>query len=57
VKQILVMEIHRDSKNGNLWLSQQKYVEKILMRFSMNNVKPVEIPFGFPFQYFFKFMS
>ena len=40
-KQILGMEIHRDMKNGKLWLSQQKYVEKILMRFSMNNVKLV----------------
>ena len=27
---ILGMEIHRDRKNGKLWLSQQKYVEKIL---------------------------
>jgi hypothetical protein len=42
--QILGMEIHRDRKNGNLWLSQQKYVDKILMRFGMNNVKPVQIP-------------
>ena len=29
-KQILGMEIHRDTINGKLWLSQVKYVEKIL---------------------------
>jgi hypothetical protein len=43
-KQILGMEIHKDRKNGKLWLSQEKYVEKILMRFGMNTVKPVQIP-------------
>jgi hypothetical protein len=42
--QILGMDIHRDMKNGKLWLSQQKYVEKIIMRFNMNNVKPMQIP-------------
>jgi hypothetical protein len=44
------MEIHRDRKNGKLWLSQQKYVEKILMRFGMNNVKPVKIPLASHFK-------
>jgi hypothetical protein len=43
-KQILGMDIHRNRKNGNFLLSQQKYVDKILMRFIMNNVKPVQIP-------------
>jgi hypothetical protein len=38
------MDIFRDRKNGKLWLSQQKYVEKILLRFGMNSVKPVSIP-------------
>ena len=28
-KHILGMEIHRDKKNGKLWLSQWKYVEKL----------------------------
>ena len=37
------MQIHRDMKNGKLWLSQKKYVEKILQRFGMNKVKPVNI--------------
>jgi hypothetical protein len=44
VKQISGMEIQRDKKNGKLWLTQQKYVEKILIRFSKNNLKPVQIP-------------
>ena len=43
-KHILGMEIHRDKKNGKLWLSHQKYVEKVLEKFSMNNVKPVNVP-------------
>jgi hypothetical protein len=42
-KQILGIEIHRDKKYGKLWLSQQKYVEKILMRFGMNNLKCIQI--------------
>ena len=41
--QILGMHIHRDRKNGKLWLSQKKYVEKILHRFGMNKVKLVNI--------------
>jgi hypothetical protein len=49
-KQILGMEILRDRKNGKLWLSQQKYVEKILLRFGMNNVKPVSIPLASHFK-------
>eukprot|EP00253_Pinus_taeda_P004176 PITA_04176 len=32
-RQILGMEIFRDRSNGKLWLSQQKYIEKILLRF------------------------
>ena len=34
-KQILGIEINRDTKHGNIWLSQQKYVD----------MKPVNIPF------------
>lgn len=41
--QILGMQIHRDGKNGKLWLSQKKYVEKILQRLNMNKVKPSNI--------------
>ena len=43
-KHILGRDIHRDRKNGKLWLSQHNYVEKILMRFGMNDVRPIQIP-------------
>eukprot|EP00253_Pinus_taeda_P034842 PITA_34842 len=49
-KHILGREIHRDMKNGKLWLSQQKYVEKVLEKFSMNNVKPVNVPLASHFK-------
>jgi hypothetical protein len=43
-REILGIEIFRDIMNGKIWLSQQKYVEKILLRFGMNDVKPVLVP-------------
>ena len=43
-KQILGMKIVRDRKNGKLRLSQQKYIEKVLKRFNMKNLKPVNTP-------------
>eukprot|EP00253_Pinus_taeda_P028030 PITA_28030 len=49
-RQILGMEIFRDRSNGKLWLSQQKYIEKILSRFGMNNVKPVSVPLASHFK-------
>ena len=49
-KHILGMEIHKDRKNGKLWLSQQKYVEKVLEKFYMNNVKPVNVPLASHFK-------
>ncbi|OAE25973.1 hypothetical protein AXG93_1712s1530 [Marchantia polymorpha subsp. ruderalis] len=39
---ILGMEIHRD-KNGKLWLTQGKYARKVLVRFNMENCKPINI--------------
>ena len=48
--QILGMQIHKDRKNDKLWLSQIKYVEKILQRFGMNKVKPVNIPLASHFK-------
>eukprot|EP00253_Pinus_taeda_P029865 PITA_29865 len=50
-KHILGMEIHTERKNGKLWLSQQKYVEKILEKFCMNNVKPVNVPLASHFNF------
>ena len=49
-KHILGMEIHRDRENGELWLSQQKYVEKVLEKFGMNSVKPVNVPLASHFK-------
>ena len=44
------MEIFRDWSNGKLWLSQEKYIGKILLRFGMNNVKPVSVPLASHFK-------
>eukprot|EP00253_Pinus_taeda_P013808 PITA_13808 len=49
-KHILGMDIHKDRKNGKLWLSQQKYVEKVLEKYCMNNVKPVNVPLASHFK-------
>ena len=43
-KQILGMRITRDRQNGKLWLSQERYVEKVLERFNMSNAKAVSTP-------------
>ena len=48
-KQVLGIEIHRDREHKELWLSHQKYVEKILIRFGMQKVKPINIPLAFHF--------
>nr|GMD85028.1 Retrovirus-related Pol polyprotein from transposon TNT 1-94 [Ipomoea batatas] len=49
-KKILGMEIHRDRQAGKLYLSQKKYVEKVLDRFNMSNCKPVSTPLGAHFK-------
>ena len=36
------MEIHRDRKDGKLWLSQHSYVVNILKKYGMNNVKSIK---------------
>ena len=41
VKKILGMEIHRDRKIGKLYLSQKKYIKKVLKRFGMQRSKQV----------------
>ncbi|KAJ8492114.1 hypothetical protein OPV22_013835 [Ensete ventricosum] len=43
-KQILGMQISRDRRKRKIWLSQEKYIEKVLDRFSMSNAKPVGSP-------------
>lgn len=43
-RQIQGMHIFRDQKAKKLWLSQEKYVERVLERFNMHNAKPVSTP-------------
>ena len=43
-KHILGMEILRDRKACKLWLSQKRYIERMLERFSMKNSKLVSTP-------------
>jgi hypothetical protein len=45
-RQILGMQILRDKKAKKLWLSQEKYVERVLERFNMKHAKPVSTPLG-----------
>ncbi|KAG8472763.1 hypothetical protein CXB51_034680 [Gossypium anomalum] len=43
-KNILGMEILRDRKTSKLYLSQKRYIEKVLYRLNMRSVKPVSTP-------------
>ena len=43
-QKIIGMEIIRDRKNRNLFLTQRGYLEKVLDRFSMRDCKPVSTP-------------
>ena len=49
-KKILGMEIFRDRKKGELYLSQRRYIENVLDRFSMRNAKAVSTPIGSHFK-------
>ena len=40
-KRILGIEMQRDRKVDKLWLSQERYIERMLERFNMNNSKPI----------------
>ena len=44
VQQILGMKIMCDRKNKKLWLSQEKYIEKVLYKFNMKDAKPTGTP-------------
>ena len=43
-KQIFGMRITRLRDERKIYLSQKKYIERILERFNMKNAKPVNIP-------------
>ena len=49
-KKILGIKIHRNRKEGKLFLSQKKYIEKVLERFGMLDAKPVKTPLTAHFQ-------
>lgn len=44
VKQMLGMRISRDRKIKKLWLSQERYIERMLERFNMEKAKPISSP-------------
>jgi hypothetical protein len=41
---IFGMEIKRHWENKKLWLNKRKYIKTILMRFNMQESKPVRVP-------------
>ncbi|WZZ37770.1 hypothetical protein YC2023_034029 [Brassica napus] len=45
-RQILGMNITRNKPKKLLWLSQERYVERVLERFNMHKAKPVSTPLG-----------
>ncbi|GAA0142232.1 hypothetical protein LIER_03180 [Lithospermum erythrorhizon] len=47
---ILGMEIKRDRARGRLWLSQEKYIHKVLARFNMESSKSVSCPLSAHFK-------
>src|SRR3954451_14136078 len=49
-KKILGMEIKRDRKSSLLFLSQKKYIEKVLHRFNMHDAKSVSTPIASHFK-------
>jgi transposase InsO family protein len=49
-RKILGMEIRREREKGTLYLSQRKYIEKIISRFGMENSKPVSTPLAAHFR-------
>lgn len=49
-KQILGMKIMRDRKNYRLRLSQIEYVEKVLIRFNIQDIKLVSTPLASHFK-------
>lgn len=52
-KKILGMEIIRNKRKGTIFLTQKKYLEKILEAFRMTSCKPVKTPLAL----YFKFLS
>lgn len=49
-QKILGIRIMRDRKNKRLWLSQEKYIKKVIRRFNMKDAKPVGTPLATHFK-------
>jgi hypothetical protein len=49
-QKILGIEIRRDRKAGKIWLSQEKYILRVLQRFNMDEAKVVSTPLAAHFQ-------
>ncbi|KAH9660266.1 hypothetical protein KPL70_024153 [Citrus sinensis] len=49
-RKILGMEIRRNRGKGKLFLSQEKYLRKVLEVFEMDNAKPVQLPLASHFR-------
>ena len=45
-RRILEIDIHRDRAKGELFLSQNNYLKKVVERFRMHQSKPVSTPLG-----------
>ena len=49
-QQILGMKIVRDRQNKKLWLSQERYIERVIRRFDIQKAKPVSVPLAHHFK-------
>ena len=49
-EQILGMRIERDRSSNKLYLSQEKYIEKVLRKFRMDNAKAMSCPLAAHFK-------
>ena len=49
-QQMLGMQIMRDRKNKRLWLSQEKYIKKVLDMLNMKDAKPIGTPLAAHFK-------
>ena len=49
-RKILGMEIRRNRSKGIMFLSQEKYLRKVLETFDMSKAKPVQLPLASHFR-------
>ncbi|VVA37248.1 PREDICTED: Retrovirus-related Pol poly from transposon, partial [Prunus dulcis] len=49
-QKILSMEIQRDKTAGRIWISQAKYIQKVLEKFNMQEAKVLSTPLASHFK-------